>query len=342
MTTQPNATVVLRRRATGLPTPDLFEVVAGDVPQPAEGEVLVRNVYVTADPGMKGWISNARNYLSVETGTTMQASGVGEVVWSRNPDVPEGAYVVGQTGWQEYGVASPQQPIFRVVDPSEVPLSTSLGALGLSGLTAYFGLLDLGRPQSGETVLVSTAAGSVGSAAGQIAQIHGCRTVGITGGPEKVALCRDVFGFDAAIDYKSTPDLGAAIAQAAPKGVDVYFDNVGGDTLDTVAAALNPGARIVVCGTAATPSWDPPPTGVRLERYILVNRLHIQGFVVFDFKERYPEAFADLDAWVRGGQLRFREDISDGLSQAPHVLAGLYSGANTGRALIRVRPDPTL
>lgn len=342
MTSPSNPAVVLRARASGLPTPELFEFVEGGMPQPADGEVVVHNLYVTADPGMKGWISTARNYLSVETGATMQAIGVGEVVVSRNPDVAEGDYVIGLTGWQEYGIASPQQPVFRVVDPAAGPLSASLGVLGLSGLTAYFGLLDIGRPQAGETVLVSTAAGSVGSAAGQIAQIHGCRTVGITGGPEKVDLCRDVFGYDAAIDYKGTADIGAAVREAAPDGVDVYFDNVGGATLDSVAADLNPRARIVICGTAATPSWDPPPSGLRLERYVLVNRLHIQGFVAFDFQDRFPEALADLGAWFREGRLRYREDITDGLAQAPHVLAGLYRGANSGRALIRVRPDPTL
>ena len=166
--------------------------------------------------------------------------------------------------------------------------------------------------------------------------------MGITGGPEKVDLCRDVFGYDAAIDYKGTADIGAAVREAAPDGVDVYFDNVGGATLDSVAADLNPRARIVICGTAATPSWDPPPSGLRLERYVLVNRLHIQGFVAFDFQDRFPEALADLGAWFREGRLRYREDITDGLAQAPHVLAGLYRGANSGRALIRVRPDPTL
>ena len=342
MTKPSNPSIVLRQRATGLPTPDLFELVDREIPEPADGDVLVHNIYVTADPGMKGWISNARNYMSVETGATMAASGVGQVVASRNPDVAEGAYVAGMTGWQTYGLASPQQPSFRVVDPADGPLSTTLGVLGLSGLTAYFGLLDIGGPQPGETVVVSTAAGSVGSAVGQIAQIHGCRTVGITGGPEKVALCRDTFRYDAAIDYRATTDLQAAISEAAPGGVDVYFDNVGGATLDTVAAVLNPGARIVICGTAATASWDPPPSGVRLERYILVNRLRIQGFVVFDYQERFPEALEALRGWLREGRLRYREDIADGLAEAPRVLAGLYRGANTGRALIRVRPDPTL
>ena len=341
MTTQPNPSVVLRRRATALPTPDLFELEDRDVPQPAQGEVLVHNVYVSADPGMKGWISTARNYASVETGATMNVFGVGEVVATHNPDVSVGDFVFGQTGWQEYGIASPDHPGFRLVDPSDVPLSTALGLLGHTGVTAYFGLLDVGRPQPGETVLVSTAAGSVGSAAGQIAKIHDCRTVGIAGGPTKVALCRDAFAYDDAIDYKATPDLAAAIRAAAPEGVDVYFDNVGGPTLDTVAGLLNPGGRVVVCGTSATESWDPPPTGLRLERYALVNRLRIQGFVVFDYKDRYPEALAALRDWFRQGRLAYREDVTDGLAQAPHVLAGLYEGRNTGRALIRVRPDPT-
>jgi len=339
MTEYTNHGVILRRRTNGLPTAEMFEFSETAVPEPADGDVLVHNLYVSADPGMKGWVSTAKNYASVEVGETMRSSGVGEVVVSRNPSIQEGEYVFGMTGWQEYGIASPGHPGFRTVDPTSAPLSAALGALGHTGLTAYFGLLEVGQPREGETVLVSTAAGAVGSAAGQIAKVKGCRTVGIAGGSEKVRLCREAFGYDAAIDYKSVGDLSMALEEACPDGIDVYFDNVGGATLDAVMPLLNQGGRVAICGTASTASWDPPPSGVRLERYLLVKRLRLQGFILFDFEERFPEALADLFRWHGEGRLAYREDITDGLEHAPRVLAGLYEGTNTGRAVIRVRPD---
>ncbi len=337
-----NRRVILKTRATGLPTPDLFDIVEDDAPEPGDGELLIHSIYVTADPGMKGWISIAKNYASVETGATMNSFGLGVVVQSRHPDYAEGDIVTSRTGWQEYSIATPDDFAFRKVDPAVGPISTALGVLGVNGITAYFGLLDVGQPKAGETVVVSTAAGAVGSAVGQIAKIKGCRTVGIAGGPEKVALCKDEFGYDDAIDYKATDDLGAALQAACPEGIDVYYDSVGGDTFDTMLGLLNLHGRVVVCGTAATEGWVPPPTGLRPERHILVSRLRIQGFIVFDYAERYPEALADLSQWLAEGKLNYREDIAEGLENAPGALAGLYEGQNKGRQLIRVRPDPTL
>jgi NADPH-dependent curcumin reductase CurA len=339
--TRENQRVVLKARTAALPTPDLFEVVTDDAPALREGEVLVHTIYVTADPGMKGWISVAKNYQSVEVGETMKSFGVGVVVESRSDAYEVGDYVVGFTGWQTYAVCAASDPRLRKVDPADAPLSANLGVLGISGMTAYFGLLDVGRPARGETVLVSTAAGAVGSAVGQIAAIHGCRAVGIAGGPEKTARCRDEFGYDAAVDYKATDDLAAALRDACPEGIDVYFDNVGGATLDTVLDLMNQNGRIVICGTAATESWMPPPTGLRVERNVLIKRLRMQGFVIFDYASRYEEALTPLRQWVRDGRLRYREDIAEGLDAAPAALAGLYQGRNTGRQLIRVRPDPT-
>ncbi len=341
-----NRRVILKTRATGLPTPDLFEVVEDDAPEPGDGEALISNIYVSADPGMKGWISTAKNYASVETGDTMDSYGVGVVVESRHPDIAVGDYIFGRTRWQEYTVMTPETPGFRKVDPADGPLSTALGILGHSALTAYFGLLEVAQPNAGETVLVSTAAGAVGSAAGQFAKIKGCRTVGIAGGPEKVALCREVFGYDAAIDYKNLSnmgdDLAAALRDACPDGIDVYYDNVGGDTLDTVLGLMNQNGRVTICGTAATESWLPPPTGLRFERHVLVNRLRIQGFILFDYQDRYADALAEIRQWFRDGKLNYREDIAEGLENAPAALAGLYEGRNMGRQLVRVRPDPTL
>ena len=335
-----NKRVILQRRASGLPTPDLFAVVEDAAPEPADGEVLVSTLYVTADPGMKGWIGTAKNYNSVETGGTMHSFGTGVVVESRHPEVAVGDILCGRTGWQSYAIMNPDAPGIRRIDPADGPLSTSLGVLGVNGITAYFGLLDVGQPKAGNTVLVSTAAGAVGSAAGQIAKIKGCRTVGIAGGADKTALCRDLFGYDAAIDYKATADLRAALQAACPDGIDVYYDNVGGATLDTVLGLMNVGGRIAICGTAATESWDPPPHGPRVERALLVSRLKMQGFLLFDYTPRFGEALADLRQWVRDGRLKYREDIVDGLERAPAMLAGLYAGRNTGRALIRVRPEP--
>lgn len=337
-----NRRVILAERATGLPQPELFEVVEDDAPVPGDGEVLINNVYVSADPGMKGWIGVARNYASVETGATMKAFSVGVVVESNHPDVQEGEVVAANTGWAEYVTADPDSPTFRKVNPDHGPISTALGILGINGFTAYCGLLEVGAPKAGDTVVVSTAAGAVGSAVGQIAKIKGCRTVGIAGGAEKTALCTDVFGFDAAIDYKATEDLDAALRAACPDGVDVYYDNVGGETLDILLGQVNLHGRVVICGTAATDSWIPQPTGLRPERNLLVNRIRMEGFLTFDFVDRYADAHADLLDWLRQGRIKYREDIAEGLENAPVALAGLYEGRNKGRQLIRVRPDPFL
>ena len=342
MTQDKNRRVILTTRATGLPTPELFTIIEDSIPTIEDGQILLKNIYISADPGMKGWISKAKNYASVETGSTMSSFGVGVVIKSQNSNVNEGDYFVANTGWQDYSVITPDEPGTRKIDPSVGPLSAFLGVLGHSALTAYFGLLDIGQPSAGETVLVSTAAGSVGSAVGQIANIKGCRTIGITGGKEKSRLCTEEFGFDSAVDYKSTQDLEKELKDASPNGYDVYYDNVGGKTLDIVTGLMNQNGRIVICGTAATEEWLPPPTGMRLERQILISRLQIKGFILFDFRERYEDALSDIYQWFKNGKLNYKEDISDGLEKAPSALSGLYRGENTGRCLIRVNPDPTL
>ena len=334
-----NRRIILKTRATGLPGPEHFQLVEDEAPEPGPGQVLVRNHFVSVDPAMKGWISEARNYASVDTGATMRAFGVGEVVASRHPGIQPGEFVCGSTGWQDYGIAEESQPFFRKVDPDDGPLSTALGIFGISGLTAWFGLLDIGRPKAGETVVVSTAAGAVGSAVGQVAKIRECRTVGITGGPAKAALCRDVFRYDAVIDYKSGTDLADALNAACPDGIDIYYDNVGGTTLDTVMSMLNIGARVIICGTAATASWDPPPRGIRLERAILINRAKLQGFIIFDYADRFGEALGELRDWVADGRLGWREDVVHGLQRAPEALASLYQGANMGRLIIDLKRE---
>jgi NADPH-dependent curcumin reductase CurA len=242
--------------------------------------------------------------------------------------------VCGLFGWQDYALSDGSDVWFK--DPhDDLPRSTALGVLGLNGITAYFGLLDAGSPKAGETVVVSTAAGAVGSAVGQIARLKGCRTVGITSSADKIARCREVFGFDAAISYRAD-DFEGALAAACPDGVDVYFDNTSGAISDAVYRNLAVGARCVICGTAALSSWDPWPEGPRVERHLLVKRARLQGILVFDYAERFGEARAALADWLRAGDLVYREHVLDGLAEAPGAIDRLYSGENQGKLLIRL------
>ena len=333
-----NRQVRLKTRPRGIPQADDFEIVEADVPTPRASEVLVRNIYLSVDPAMRGWIVDKTGYSEpVAIGAVMRSFACARVVTSNSPDVREGEFVTGMFGWQDYA-AVPASSVQRVVTGSGAGLSASLGILGLNGVTAYFGLLEIGQPKPGETVVVSTAAGSVGSCVGQIANIIGCRTVGIAGGEHKTRMCLDEFGFDAAIDYKSG-NLDAAVASACPDGVDVYFDNTAGPVSDAVLRHLNLGARIVICGTASVQTWDPIPLGPRVERHLLVKRARMQGFVVFDFADRYDEAKSSLLEWIRAGKLHYREDVLDGLEQAPDAIAGLYRGENLGKRLIRIADE---
>lgn len=331
-----NRQVRLKARPEGIPQAHHFEIAAVPLPAIGEGQFLVRNLFLSVDPAMRGWVSAVANYSKpVEIGEVMRSRDVGEVVASRHGDYRVGDKVVGWFGWQEHAL-SDGKGVIRRVEEEDIPLSAALGVLGMNGVTAYFGLLDVGQPRAGETVVVSTAAGAVGSAVGQIAKIWGCRTVGIAGGPEKVRLCRDDFGYDAAIDYKAERDLDAALARACPQGIDVYFDNTSGRISDAVLRHINKRARIVICGTASLSSWDPWPTGPRVERHLLVKSARMEGFLVFDYEHRTQEAVPQLARWVREGKLRYREDILEGLEQAPDAVAGLYRGENLGKRLIKL------
>jgi NADPH-dependent curcumin reductase CurA len=333
-----NRQVRLKSRPSGIPRAEHFEIVEAPVPEPSDGQVLVRNIYLSVDPAMRGWVSAVANYSEpVPIGTVMRSVAVGRVEESRDSDFHPGDYVTGMFGWQDYAVVD-AAAIERKVGASGLPISTSLGVLGINGLTAYFALLDIGRPKAGETVVVSTAAGAVGSCVGQIAKVKGCRTVGIAGGPNKVRVCREDFRYDAAVDYKAV-DFESALDAACPGGVDVYFDNTAGPISDAVLRRINVGARLVICGTASIASWEPPPQGPRVERHLLVKRARMQGFLIFDHVERYPEALRELESWVRNGQIRYREDILDGIEQAPGSIEGLYRGKNLGKRLIRLAPE---
>ena len=333
-----NRQVRLRSRPTGIPQAQDFEIGEEAVPEIAADQVLVRNMYLSVDPAMRGWIVDTAGYSDpVAIGSVMRSFATGRVEASRHADFKQGDFVTGMFGWQDYAAVDGAK-IDRIICERDVPLSTSLGVLGLNGVTAYFGLLEVGQPVRGETVVVSTAAGSVGSCVGQIAKTLGCRAVGIAGGMEKARLCREEFGFDAAIDYKSG-NLEAALASACRDGVDVYFDNTAGRISDAVLKRLNIGARIIICGTASIANWNPIPQGPRVERHLLVKRARMQGFVVFDFAERYAEARDKLARWVKDGTIRYREDILDGIENAPGAIAGLYRGDNVGKRLIRIAAE---
>jgi NADPH-dependent curcumin reductase CurA len=330
-----NSQVILKSRPTSIPQAEHFEIIETPVPELSDRQFLVRNEFLSVEPAMRGWVSAVANYSTpVGIGEVMRSFSAGTVVASRHPGYGEGDKVMGMLGWQHYAISDGSN-VTRKVQEADLPLSLSLGVLGLNGVTAYFALLELGLPRAGDTVVVSTAAGSVGSAVGQIAKLMGCRTVGITGGTTKVKLCREAFGYDEAIDYKAG-DVGATLKAACPRGVDVYFDNTAGAISDAVLPQLAVGARIVICGTASVPSWDPPPMGPRVERHILVKRARMSGFIVFDYAHRYEEAVGRLAAWVREGKLRYREDILDGIEHAPGAIAELYRGENLGKRLIRI------
>jgi NADPH-dependent curcumin reductase CurA len=339
MPTSTNRQILLKSRPAGRVTAGLFELAESPRPSPGPGEMLIRVIYLSVDPAMRGWIAEAANYSTpVPLGSPMRSFTLGEVVESNRPDYAPGDLVYGRQGWQEWAI-SDGSDIDRKVDPADGPVTAALHVLGLNGITAYFGLLEAGAPKAGETVVVSTAAGAVGSIVGQIAKIEGCRAVGIAGSAAKVRQCLDEFGYDAALDYHAEADLAAALGAACPSGVDVYFDNTGGAISDAVMAHLNRGARIVICGTMGIPDVgpdEPPPQGPRPNRALLVARARMQGFLVLDHMHRAGEAVAVLSKWLRDGRLRYAEDIVDGLENAPAALVRLLAGKNRGKMLVRV------
>jgi NADPH-dependent curcumin reductase len=327
-----NRQVWLRSRPTGIPRASDFGLREVAMPPIADAAFLVRNEFLSADPAMRGWITDRNNCAPpVEIGDTVRAFAAGVVIESRNDAYAIGDRVMGLFGWQEYAAAAPAQ-VWRKVGESDL----SLGVLGLNGLTAYFGLLDVLRPVAGETVVVSTAAGSVGSAVGQIAKIKGCRTIGVAGGPEKVRQCIEEFGYDAAIDYKRTDDLETAPATNCRDGVDAFFDNTSGTIHDAVLAHINLHVRIAICGTASYPNWEPWHQGPRPERHLLVKRATMRGFLTADYAARFDEAISELAGRIRDGCLTYREDIYEGIDTAPASIEKLYSGHNTGKLILRV------
>jgi NADPH-dependent curcumin reductase CurA len=343
MTANKNRQILLAARPRGEPTPHDFSLVEAEIREPGPGQMLLRTIYLSLDPYMRGRMSAGPSYSPpVEVGGVMEGRAVCTVVRSNLSQYCAGDIVVAGTGWQEYALSDGQGA--QKIDPALGPISYALGVLGMPGLTAYTGLLNIGKPQPGETLVVAAASGAVGAVVGQIAKIKGCRVVGIAGGERKCKFVAKDLGFDASLDHRQ-PDLAGRLKSACPKGIDIYFENVGGTVFDAVLPLLNNFARVPVCGIIAhynaTELPAEPDRVPLLMRNILVKRLTFRGFIVWDFAGQYPDFLKDVSGWLREGRIKYREDITDGLENAPRELIGLLKGENFGKKLMRVSADPT-
>ncbi|GAA4993008.1 NADP-dependent oxidoreductase [Pseudonocardia tropica] len=336
MSNEVNHQVRLAARPQGTPGPEVWEHTTEPVPEPGEGRIVVRISHISLDPAMRGWMNEGRSYAPpVGIGEVMRALGLGEVVASKNADFAVGDTVTGVLGVQEY-LESDGRGLQKVSPTADVPPERYLALLGMTGMTAYFGLFDVGALEEGETVVVSGAAGAVGSVVGQLAKVKGARVIGIAGGPEKCAWITDDLGFDAAIDYRSD-NVSRRLEELAPEGVDVYFDNVGGDILDAVLGRLAMHARVVICGAISQYNAEGAVTGPKNYLNLLVNRARMEGFLVGDYIPRWGEAGTELAGWLADGRLHSREDVVDGaVSDFPDVFGKLFRGENTGKLVLRL------
>jgi NADPH-dependent curcumin reductase len=332
-----NHQVRLAARPVGMPRRSDWTFTTSPLPEPGDGEVVVKVLFLSLDPAMRGWMNEGKSYIPpVGLGEVMRAGGVGRVIASRAPGIVVGDCVTGLLGIQEYAVAKGRDVV--KVDPKLAPLPSYLGVLGMTGMTAYFGLLDVGAPKASETVVVSAAAGAVGSVVGQIARIKGCRAIGIAGAADKCAHVVDELGFDAAVDYKSQ-DVRKALRAHCPKGIDIYFDNVGGDILDACLANLARRARVVICGAISQYNSTTAVKGPSNYLSLLVNRARMEGFVVFDYADRYAQAAREMAGWMAQGKLKSREDIVAGLDTFPETLLKLFKGENLGKLVLKVADE---
>jgi NADPH-dependent curcumin reductase CurA len=340
MKTQANRRIVLASRPIGEPTAANFRLESTSIPVPGEGQVLLHALYLSLDPYMRGRMSEAKSYAEpVAIDGVMVGATVCRVESSRHPDFAEGELVLAYTGWQDYAL-SDGTGLSKLGDMAQPSLA--LGVLGMPGFTAYMGLLDIGQPKAGETVVVAAASGAVGSVVGQIAKLRGCRVVGIAGGAEKCRYVTEELGFDACLDHRA-PDLPAQLAAACPQGIDVYFENVGGLVFDAVLPLLNTGARVPLCGLISQYNATKPPEGkdrlASLMGQLLVRRIKMQGFIIFDdYGHRYPEFFQAMSSWLAEGKIKFREDRVSGLESAPEAFIGLLKGKNFGKLVVELNP----
>ena len=331
-----NRQITLAARPVGYPKTSDFKLVETAMPTPGEGQVLVKSLYLSVDPYMRGRINQAKSYAAnVQIGEVMVGGVIAEVAASKHADFEVGDIVNAHIGWQEYGVAKGVE--LRKIDPGLAPISTGAGILGMPGLTAYFGLLEVGKLQEGETVFVSGAAGAVGTVVGQIAKIKGCRVIGTAGTDEKVAYILDELGFDAAFNYKNVSDYTAKLAELCPDGIDVYFDNVGGRITDAVFPNLRIKGRVVICGQISQYNLENPEVGPRFLWNLITKRARIEGFLVFEFADRHAEALVQMGEWVQQGKLKYRETIAEGgIAAAPIAFISMLKGGNIGKQLVKI------
>ena len=330
-----NKAIILNKRPEGKPSLDNFKIVEEDKPTIKEGEMLLKTTYVSVDPYLRGRMSEAKSYVPpFKLHEPMQSGVVAEVIESQHPDFKRGDHVTGNLDWKEYQAANRKG--LTKIENKNVSLSAYLGVLGMTGLTAYLGLMEIGSPKQGETIVVSGAAGAVGSIVGQIGKIMGCRVIGLAGTDQKVNLLKDKFGFDEAINYKTTTDIKEAIAKAAPDGVDVYFDNVGGDISDAILVNVNPFGRVVVCGAISLYNETDIPTGPRVQPLLVKNRILMQGFIVSDYASKFPESIKQLSQWLEEGKLTYSETVVEGFEQIPQAFIDLFEGKNTGKMVVKV------
>jgi NADPH-dependent curcumin reductase CurA len=335
-----NKQILLASRPAGMPTPDNFKLVETAMPQPVEGEVLIRTLYLSVDPYMRGRMSDRKSYVAPFALNEVITGGViGEVIESRAENFQPGDIVTGHLGWQLYSAASgdyASPTSVRKVDPRIAPVTTALGVLGMPGLTAYFGLLDIGQPMSGETVVVSGAAGAVGTAVCQLAKIKGCRVVGIAGSDAKNDYLRDELGVDATINYKTAGEMREALKEACPNGVDIYFDNVGGEISDDVMMQIKHKARIIICGQISIYNLEQMDVGPRIQPFLLVNSALMQGFIITDYEARFAEGITQMAQWLAEGKLKYAEHVVEEFENTPQAFLGLFTGDNLGKQLVKV------
>ncbi|MBM7662072.1 NADPH-dependent curcumin reductase CurA [Bacillus mesophilus] len=338
MTVGTSRKILLANRPKGMPNESNFKIIEERIPEIKSGEVLIKSLYISVDPYMRGRMSDAKSYAQpYKVGEPFVGGIVGKIVESKNDKYQEGGYIEGRLDWAEFNVSDGSN--IRRLDPELAPISTSLHVLGMPGLTAYFGLLHIGQPKEGETVVVSGASGAVGTIVGQIAKLKGCRVVGIAGGEEKCAFLTDELGFDAAINYKSTSNLREALKEACPNGVDVYFDNVGGDVSDAVLTLINFQARIVICGQISQYNLEKPELGPRVAGQLLTKSALMKGFIVSDYAPHNKEGLTQLTKWIKDGHIQYRENMVEGFENAVDAFLGLFRGDNIGKQLVKIADE---